>query len=129
MSEKTPMPSLADRIPASVTARTDAASSLFQRANRTDRGWPQLEKTYFSVPAVVLAEVNAALEAHGRARCSGREVEAQPVAKIKVVAAELEFPKQNGICTRSSGYPLAPLRLGFLDMDGSPCSINREDPV
>jgi len=60
---------------------------------RMDRGWTQFEKTYFSVPGQWSSPQGAprwkrivALDG------SGREVDAQLGAKIKVAAAELEFP-------------------------------------
>ena len=60
---------------------------------RMDRGWTQFEKAYFAVPGkwswrraaprwkriVALSD-------------SGKEVDAQPGAKVNVIAAELEFP-------------------------------------
>jgi hypothetical protein len=60
---------------------------------RMDRGWTQFEKTHFSVPGKWFSPQGSprwkrivALDG------AGREVDAQPGAKIKVVAAELEFP-------------------------------------
>ena len=58
-----------------------------------DPGWTQFEKAYFSVPGNWSSPQGAprwkrivALDG------SGKEVDAQPGAKVKVVAAELEFP-------------------------------------
>ena len=60
---------------------------------RMDPGWTQFEKTYFSVPGNWSSPQGpprwkriVALDG------SGKEVDAQPGAKVKVVAAELEFP-------------------------------------
>jgi hypothetical protein len=58
-----------------------------------DPGWTQFEKAYFSVPGNWLSP-------QGPPRWkriigldgSGKEVDAQAGAKVKVVAAELEFP-------------------------------------
>jgi hypothetical protein len=61
---------------------------------RMDAGWTQFEKTHFTVPGKWCAPEGAptwkrivALDA------AGKEVEAKPGAAVKVVAAELEFPK------------------------------------
>jgi hypothetical protein len=60
---------------------------------RMDAGWTQFEKTYFSVPGNWISLQGpprwkriVALDG------SGKQVDAQPGAKVKVVAAELEFP-------------------------------------
>jgi len=60
---------------------------------RMDPGWTQFEKAYFSVPGNWSSPQGpprwkriVALDG------SGKEVDAQPGAKVKVVAAELEFP-------------------------------------
>jgi hypothetical protein len=60
---------------------------------RMDPGWTQFEKAYFSVPGNWSSPQGPprwkriiALDG------SGKEVDAQPGAKVKVVAAELEFP-------------------------------------
>jgi Heparinase II/III-like protein len=60
---------------------------------RMDPGWTQFEKAYFSVPGNWLSPERpprwkriVALDGYGK------EVDAQPGAKVKVVAAELEFP-------------------------------------
>src|SRR5271170_3203344 len=60
---------------------------------RMDPGWTQLEKSYFAVPgkwswqrAAPRWKRIVALSG------SGREVDAQPGAKVNVIAAELEFP-------------------------------------
>jgi hypothetical protein len=60
---------------------------------RMDPGWTQFEKTYFSVPGNWSSPQGPPrwkrIVALDR---SGKEVDAQPGAKVKVVAAELEFP-------------------------------------
>ena len=60
---------------------------------RMDSGWTQFETAYFSVPGNWVSPQGpprwkriVALDG------SGKEVDAQPGAKVKVVAAELEFP-------------------------------------
>ena len=61
---------------------------------RMDRGWTQFERAYFSVPGNWSSPAGpprwrriVALDG------AGREVDAQPDAKLKVIAAELEFPQ------------------------------------
>jgi hypothetical protein len=60
---------------------------------RMDPGWTQFQKTYFSVPDNWSSPQGPPrwkrIVALDR---SGKEVQAQPGAKVKVVAAELEFP-------------------------------------
>ena len=60
---------------------------------RMDPGWTQFEKTYFSVPGKWLSPQGAPRWKRIVALASsGKEVDAQPGAKVNVVAAELEFP-------------------------------------
>jgi hypothetical protein len=60
---------------------------------RMDPGWTQFEKSYFIVPGKWSWQ-----RAVPRWKCiiaisgSGKEVDAQPATKAKVIAAELEFP-------------------------------------
>ena len=91
---------MADRISASLTANAQdrarwQAIYLNDRILiRMDSGWTQFEKAYFSVPGDWSSPQGAprwkrviALDS------SGKEVDAQPGANLKVAAAELEFPE------------------------------------
>ena len=62
------------------------------RQSATDR-WTQFEKTYFSAPGKWSSPQGTPRWQRIVALAgSGKEVDAQPGAKVKVVAAELEFP-------------------------------------
>jgi hypothetical protein len=100
MSEKTTRAfTWPEESPASVTAhaedrvRWQALYSNDRILIRMDPGWTQFEKAYFSVPGNWSSPQGpsrwkriVALDG------SGKEVDAKPGAKVKVVAAELEFP-------------------------------------
>jgi Heparinase II/III-like protein len=85
--------------PASITAHSEDRArwqALYFNDRiliRMDPGWTQFEKAYFSVPGNWASPQGpprwkriVALDS------SGKEANAQPGAKVKVVAAELEFP-------------------------------------
>jgi hypothetical protein len=60
---------------------------------RMDPGWTQFEKTYFSAPGKWSSPQGTPRWQRIVALAgSGKEVDAQPGAKVKVVADELEFP-------------------------------------
>jgi hypothetical protein len=86
--------------PASLTATISQDRARWQAIYLPDRilirmdpSWTQFEKTYFSVPGNWSSPQGAPrwkrIVALGS---SGKEVDVQPAPKVKVVAAELEFP-------------------------------------
>jgi hypothetical protein len=86
--------------PASLTATTSQDRARWQAIYlpdriliRMDAGWTRLEKTYFSVPGNWSSPEGAPRWKRIVAQTSsGKAVDAQPSDKVRVVAAELEFP-------------------------------------